>query len=67
MDLPETRIHSFVIKIWLEEMAEEVDHAIWRGHITHVHSGVRRHFQDLDIIFDFIQPYLLASSVNNDE
>ncbi|MBE2200888.1 MAG: hypothetical protein IAE79_19910 [Anaerolinea sp.] len=56
-----------MIKIWLEEMAEEVDQAIWRGHITHVHSGARRHFQDLDIIFDFVQPYLLASSVNNDE
>jgi hypothetical protein len=56
----ESNIHSFIIKIWLEETAEEVGQAIWRGHITHVPSGERRYLQDLDSIAAFIAPYLEA-------
>lgn len=68
MDMPEAHTHSFVIKIWLEEKAEETDQAIWRGHITHVPTGTRRYFQDLTVIADFMQPYLqlpTANSLNN--
>ena len=50
--------HSFIIKIWLEETAQESGKVRWRGHITHVISGKRRYFQSLSDIDDFINPYL---------
>lgn len=49
---------SFIVKLWLEEIAEETDQMVWRGHITHVPSGTRRYFSTLDQIADFITPYL---------
>jgi hypothetical protein len=58
MDLIEFNTHSFIVKIWLEETAEEAGEATWRGHITHVPNGERRYVQDLDEITAFIAPYL---------
>lgn len=58
MDHPEPPMHSFVVKIWLEETVQEAGHAVWRGHITHVASGTRRYIKDLGGIEDFIAPYL---------
>ena len=57
-DLFEANTHPFILKIWLEETAEEAGRATWRGHITHVPSGERRYIQDLDGIAAFISPYL---------
>ena len=58
VDLFESSTHSFIIKIWLEESAEEAGQARWRGHITHVPSGERRYLKNLDDIVAFIAPYL---------
>lgn len=58
MDLSESQVHSFIVKLWLESVAEEADRAVWHGHITHVPGGERRHFRDLDEIRDFIEPYV---------
>ena len=58
MGLFETNTHSFVIKIWLEEIAEDAGRALWRGHVTHIPNGARRYVQDLDGIVFFIVPYL---------
>jgi hypothetical protein len=57
---------SFIVKIWLEETAQEAGQATWRGHITHVPSGKRRYLQDLDSIADFITPYLEEMNVEID-
>jgi hypothetical protein len=66
MDLSETYIHSFIVRIWIEETAEEVSRAVWRGHITHIPSGERRYVEDLDAIVVFIAPYLEAIGVKFD-
>jgi hypothetical protein len=58
MDLLEFNTHSFIVKVWLEETAEEAGRAVWRGHITHVPSGERRYLKALDDITAFIAPYL---------
>jgi hypothetical protein len=63
MDLFESYTHSFIIKIWLEEINEEAAEAKWRGHITHVPSGERRYLKDLDEIRGFIVPYLEVMGV----
>jgi hypothetical protein len=62
MEQTESRTHSFIIKIWLEEEMDEAGRTVWRGHITHVPGGERHYIQELDAIPPFIQPYLEAMS-----
>ena len=57
-DMFELNTHPFIVKIWLEETAQEAGRATWRGHITHVPSGRRRYLQDLGDILGFVIPYL---------
>jgi hypothetical protein len=57
-ELAEQEPQSFVLKIWVEETAEEAGQVKWRGHITHVPSHSRRYIQDLDDIVLFVAPYL---------
>lgn len=38
MNLPENMFHSFIIKVWLEETAEETGRALWRAQIIHAVS-----------------------------
>jgi hypothetical protein len=54
----ETKSHSFVVKIWLEETVAEDGRVTWRGYITHVPSKERMYFEDLKTISRFILPYL---------
>ena len=62
-DLPDASTQSFIVKIWLEELAGANGPAVWRGHITHVPSGARRHIQDLEAIARFMAPYLVALGI----
>lgn len=55
MDLTESKVHSFIIKLWLEGEANAV---VWHGHITHVPSGERRYFKKLSGITDFVSEYI---------
>lgn len=60
----EPYIHSFIIKIWVEETVKESGKATWRGHITHVPSGRRRYLENSDDIADFVAPYLEEMGVD---
>jgi hypothetical protein len=62
MDLTESQVHSFIVKLWLEAVADEAERAAWHGQITHVPDGERRYFTDLDEIRSFIEPYLGESA-----
>jgi hypothetical protein len=53
----ESTTHSFIVKVWLEETAQEAGRATWRGYITHV-PGERRYLHDLDDVTSFIAVYL---------
>ena len=53
----ESKTHSFIVKIWLEE-ADGSEGAKWRGHITHVPGDERRYIEQLEEIADFIAPYV---------
>jgi hypothetical protein len=55
MDLKESKVHSFIIKLWLEG---DTNPLVWHGHITHVPSGERRYFQKLSGITDFVSEYI---------
>ena len=63
MDLPETHVHSFVVKIWLEEVTEVPERTLWRGYVTHVETGERRYVQHLDDITAFIAHFLEQSGL----
>lgn len=57
-ELYEANTHLFVVKIWLEQSADEGRQARWRGHITYVLNGERSYIEDLDGVIAFIEPYL---------
>jgi hypothetical protein len=58
VDATESSAHSFIVKVWLEETAEEAGKATWRGYITHVPGDERHYLQDLERIPAIITPYL---------
>jgi hypothetical protein len=62
-EMYEGNTHVFMVKIWLEESVDESGRAVWRGYITHLPDGERRHIQDLDEMFDFIITYLKRMGV----
>ena len=59
----EFNVHSFIVKVWLEEEGTKNVGTIWHGHITHVPSGEKRYLKNLGEIALFIQPYLEAMGV----
>jgi 16S rRNA A1518/A1519 N6-dimethyltransferase RsmA/KsgA/DIM1 with predicted DNA glycosylase/AP lyase activity len=60
-ETPEPNVHSFVIKLQLEEIDERERKTVWRGYITHVPSGERRYVKDLSGITSFIEQCLAAT------
>lgn len=63
METSEGNTHPFIVRIWLEETAEEARQPSWRGQITHVPSGKRRTFSRLPDMTAFIVPYLESMGV----
>jgi hypothetical protein len=51
-------IHSFVVRIWLEENGMESRHPDWHGQITYVRSGERHYIKNLNEIPEFIRAHL---------
>jgi hypothetical protein len=51
-------IHSFVIRVWLENPGVEAGGESWRGQITHIPGGERKYFSDLTEIPGFVRLYL---------
>ena len=54
----ESKTHSFIVKMWLEETVDEPRRSKWRGHITHVPDGKRRYLNSVQAIPAFITSYL---------
>lgn len=59
----EFNVHSFIVKVWLEEDANKDGGPTWHGHITHVPGGEQRHIRDLSEIETFVEPYLKAMGI----
>ena len=67
MSSPERERHSFIIRIWAEEMAEKGSQLMLRGHITHVPGGEKTYLKDLDDIRAFIALYVKAMGISEAE
>ena len=63
MDIPDSKVHSFVVKLWLEESNDEPAKVDWHGYITHVPGGERRYLKKLSDVSDFIASYLKEMGV----
>lgn len=61
MQLTEDSTQSFIFKVWVEP---EGDQAKWRGHVTHVPSGMRRHVTTLSGLVAFVTPYLVEMGLD---
>jgi hypothetical protein len=51
-------IHSFLIRMWLEQSEDQSRHVIWRGRITHIPSNEQQYFTDEKNILSFIKSHL---------
>jgi hypothetical protein len=58
MGMAESNVHSFIVKLWLEDEVQRKGASGWHGHITHVPSGERRYLKELQDIVAFIKPYV---------
>lgn len=63
MDIPESKVHSFVVKLWLEETGDEPAKVDWHGYITHVPGGERNYLKKVSDVGDFIAHYLEGRGV----
>lgn len=51
----DSRIHSFIVRVWLEDLSKDAGHSHWRGHITHVPTGEKRYLRELGDIARFVE------------
>lgn len=63
MDLTESDVQSFIVKLWIEGTAEVDQRRLSHGYVTHVSSGERRYVKDLDEITEFIVEHLEKAGV----
>lgn len=70
-EISEARVHSFIIRLWLEDGTEgemeTTNRMLWRGHITHIPGNERSYVKDFDEIKSFIGVYLQESASDHDE
>ena len=58
MSSREPVVHSFIVRIWIEEGAEVEQITIWHGQVIHVPGGEGQYFRDFDNLVDFISSSL---------
>ena len=56
--MPESKVHSFIVKLWRDEAVDETEKPVWHGYITHVPDGERRYLKRLRDVADFIGRFL---------
>ena len=60
----EFNVHSFIVKVWIEEDDDREGHSTWYGLITRVPGGEQRYLRSLSEIENFIRPYLKAAGIS---
>lgn len=53
----------FIVKIWLEEGANDEQPVIWRGQVKLVPTGQRHYFKNMKEFQHVLQPYLQAIGI----
>ena len=63
MELTESAIHSFVIRIWLEEAPTDGTPGVWRGSIVHLLDKNKVYFSNFEQLVAFIEMYMLKIEI----
>lgn len=50
--------HTFLLRIWIEDMPEESGKLVWRGSIAYLPADDRGYVQSFDDIADFIRRHV---------
>ena len=58
MSSGEPVMHSFIVRLWLEDGNETERITNWHGQVTHIPGGESRYFRNLDDLVDIIISYL---------
>lgn len=66
MDMPESKVHSFIVKLWRDEPDDQTEKPVWHGYITHVPDGERRYLKRLRDVADFIARFLDDDGIERD-
>jgi hypothetical protein len=61
--IPREPVHSFIVKVFLEQREGRLKHTAWHGQVTHVPSGERRSVRNLADVCVVISRYLEAWGV----
>ena len=56
--IADTHIHSFIVRVFVEESQSEPRSPIWHGQIQHIPGGEMRYFKNLSEITAFIETHL---------
>lgn len=64
MDAYEPNAHSFIVKLWIEEIQAESGQIHWRGRVTHVPDGEQRYFEHWESLTAFMLHYLMQTDRN---
>jgi hypothetical protein len=59
--------HTFLVRVWIEQTADEAGALSWRGHVTHLPDGDRRYVQAFDDVATFISERLADDSAGAHE
>lgn len=60
----ESSTQIFIIRIWLEEIADNDKPALWRGRLIHVPSGESQHFNNMQELIDLMREHLQAINID---
>jgi len=63
MDPFEANTHVFIVRIWLEPRDSATATPEWRAVIEHAPTRQQRYLNDLNVIPEFIKPYLQQMGV----
>jgi hypothetical protein len=59
-----SRTVSFMVRIWIEETAQEAGRTIWRGYIRHIPSGERHYIRSPNDVGRFAAQQLESIGVH---
>jgi hypothetical protein len=52
----EPKYHSYLVRLWLLDTGTDTAH--WGGELTHIQSGQKYSFQDIDQLFHYLNEQL---------
>jgi len=55
---------SFVLRLWLEEEADEPEEPDWRGEVEHIQTGRRWTFDTLEETLSFLRRHIEEPNVS---